>query len=364
METKPIIVYVESDSFNNFIEHNYEKDALIYFLKKDLNCEVIWYERGCYFEEDIDRIKRYYIYNHLMLVIVKQEEYDSDQHEDVINLVKKFFKKTPVIVIPEIYGKERFKGDARRKLYVCHHESKELVKLVKKLRSEWEPSQNWLGAETGQDRATLYSQLEDAYTSTHSEEDGMLGTPDHNHMVVSQALRLRILPDLIKEEFDDTIKPDKNELVVINDELFWEEVERIEVMNNDEIRRFELALKRQIDCDGASCGSNVNGFAIDPKTQETQITNRFGEHESARFFLRKRILSIGTLLNGGSYLGEEYEYNYHIIKGFIFFGVEGFSTPILQLHEDLDKRTINFLYEQRKFIPVNRDGKLLKNRVT
>lgn len=360
METKPIVVYVESSCHAGLSEYNCDKDALIYFLKKNLNCEVVWYEHGYYFREDIDRIKRYYIYNHLMLVIVKQEEYDSDQHEDVINLTKEFLKKTPVIVIPEIYGEERFKGDARRKLYVCHHESKELVKLVKKLRSEWKPSQNWLGAETSQDRATLYSQLEDAYTSTHSEEDGMLGTPDHNHMVVSQALRLRILPDLIKEEFDDTIKPDKNELVVINDELFWEEVERIEVMSEDEMKQFNRACVGQIDCDGVGCGSNVNGFAIDPKTLETQITNRFGQHESARLFLRKRILSIGTLLNGGSYLGEEYEYNYHIIKGFIFFGVEGFSTPILQLHEDLDKRTINFLYEQRKFIPVNIEGKLFK----
>lgn len=370
---KPIIVYIEDNNSGVFSNINYDKDALAYFLRKDCGCEVIQYLYDIYFEQDIDRIKRYYIYNHLLLVLVKQEKYDSRQHEAVINLVRSFSNETPIVVIPNGWGEERFVGDESKKLYAYHHTSKELINLVRKLRSEWKPTLDWLGAETELDRSVLSRQLEDAYVSNHLDDDGMLGTPDYNHMVVAEALRLRLIPSVfIKKEFDDTIKPNTNDFNVVRDNVFNEEVLRIANMNDVEKKQFENKLLRKRGyepCESGgvyvrdvSCGNDVNGFAIDPVTLETYITSRFGEHHMAARFLEQRIVLIEHLRNDCDYLGEDQEYQCRgrIRKGLIFSRVEGFSTPILQLHTyGVSRRVSKFIYGLKKFIPINTDGELL-----
>ncbi|MEK7376855.1 MAG: hypothetical protein AABZ57_06830 [Candidatus Margulisiibacteriota bacterium] len=94
-------------------------------------------------------------------------------------------------------------------MYVYDHTDAELVTLVNRLVSEWKPPFNWLGAETPEDQAILLQQLENAYRKHYLDDDSdrMFGTPDHNHQVVAEALRIRLLlASLIKAEFDDTIE--------------------------------------------------------------------------------------------------------------------------------------------------------------
>lgn len=375
MKTKPTVVYIESDSSGTFSENNYDKDALIYFLRNQCECEVLHYLWDILFEKDIEKIKRYYTYNHLMLVIVKQEDY-SDQHEVVINLVRSLSKDTPIIVIPS-WGEKRFKGNACKKLYAFHHSSKELISLVTKLRSEWIPSEDWLGVETSQGRAILTEQLKDAYLANHFCDDGMLGTPDYNHMIVAEALRIKLIPsDFIKEEFDDTIKSDKNNFAIIDDSVFKKEIKIIAQMNDGERKEFLNKLMRKMNrepCDSGgyvvtdvSCGSGVNGFAIDPITLETQFTYRFGEHHLAGQLLEYRVECIEQMLHNGPLSeDEELDCKSRIITGLIFSKVNGFSIPILRLQVNcIDKRTIDFLYSLKKFIPINVNEKIFKNMVT
>lgn len=383
MARKPVVAYIESDSSGSLSDDNPSRDALSYFLREHCGCEVIQYRYDHDFKEDLSRLKKYSDCRQLILVIVKQEEY-SDQHEQVLQLVRGQLSATlPVVVLPDGWGEKRFGGSSDDKsVYVFDHTDTELVELVNRLTTEWKPPNNWLGAETAEDQATLMAQLENAYRKHYLDDDeGMFGTPDHNHMIVAEALRIKLLPaSLLKAEFDDTIEEVPRVFAPAQPSAYKKELEKIRKMSGEARTAFEHALMRArghepaegggVFVRRASCGDNINGFAIDPVTLETLITYRFGMHHMTGDMLARRIEAIEALRNRKGRHGltddEERECRWRLVTGLIFSKIDGFATPILQLYtgheaEPKDVRKVTrFLKEQQTFIPVDHDGQLIE----
>ena len=110
MARKPIVAYIESDRSGSFSDDNPNRDALSYFLREHCSCEVVQYRYDCDFQEDLPRLKKYSDCHQLIIVIVRQEEY-SEQHEQVLQLVRgKLSATLPVVVIPDGWGDKRFSG--------------------------------------------------------------------------------------------------------------------------------------------------------------------------------------------------------------------------------------------------------------
>lgn len=382
MARKPIVAYIESDSSQSFSEGNHNRDALSYFLREHCGCEVAQYRYNYDFEEDISRLKRYSDFDQLILVIVKQEEY-SDQHEKVIQLVRaQLCVHLPIVVIPDGWGDKRFGGCPDDKsVYVFDHTDAGLVELVNRLVAEWKPPLNWLGAETPQDQATLMDQLENAYRTHYpDDDDGMLGTPDRNHMIIAEALRIKLMPvEFLKTEFDDTLVEVPREFVSVEPCVYGSEVAKIRGMSEDERTAFSHKLMRArgwepastggVYVTSASCGNNVNGFAIDPVTMETLVTHRFGMHHMAGDMLARRIQAIEAIRSRNHYYDlpedKERECRWRLITGLIFPEIDGFSTPILQLYtgetdEEQLRKVVHFFRKQQEFIPVDHDGQLIE----
>lgn len=382
MAKKPTIAYIESDH-NGYSDDNPDRGALSYFLREHCGCEVILYDNDYYFDEERGRLKKLVDSNSLILVIAKQERY-SEQHKEIVAKVRDGFSKTlPIVVIPDGFGDERFNGDPADPLvYVYDHTDAELVTLVNRLVAEWKPPLNWLGAETPEDQAILLQQLENAYRKHYLDDDSdrMLGSPDHNHQVVAEALRIRLLPSsLIKAEFDDTIERKVRVFVTAQTSVYEKELERIRTMTEDERKEFDHRLMRArgyepaegggVFVTRATCGNGVNGFAIDPVTLENLTTHRFGEHHLAKDMLARRIERIEALRNRKNCyeLSEDDERKCHwrLMSGLIFSEIDGFTTPILCLYrEDVDdegvKKVASFLRKEMMFIPVTPDGQLIE----
>lgn len=383
MSRKPIVVYIESDSVSSFSDDNPNRDALSYFLREHCGCEVVQYRYDHDFVEDMPRLKKYSDCHRLILVIVKQEEY-SEQHEKVFQLVRgELSANLPVVVIPDGWGEKRFVGSPDDKsVYAFDHTDTGFVELVNRFVAEWKPPHNWLGAETEEDQATLMAQLENAYRKHYldDENDGMLGTPDHNHMIVAEALRIKLLPvEFLKAEFDDTIEEVPRVFVPTQPSIYKKELKKIRKLSGEERKSFEHALMRArghepaegggVFVTRASCGNNINGFAIDPVTLETLITFRFGMHHMAGDMLAERIKAIEALRNRKNRYDldedKERECRWRLITGLIFSEIDGFETPLLQLYtgeadEKQIRQVVRFLHKQQKFIPVDHDGQLIE----
>lgn len=382
MARKPIVVYIENTSSRDIYDDNPNCDALSYFLREHCDCEVVQYRDDFDFEEDLARLKKYSECRQLILVIVKQEEY-SDQHEKVLQLVRtQLCISLPVVVIPDGWGEKRFSGSSDdSSVYAFNHTDIGLVKLVKRLITEWKPPYNWLGAETMEDQTTLMAQLENAYRKHYLGDDNerMFGSPDHDHMIIAEALRIRLLPSgFLKEEFDDTIEEVPRAFAPVEFSVYKREVAKIRKMTGEKRKAFSHTLMRArgyepsesggVYVTRASCGDNVNGFAIDPVTLETLITFRFGMHHMVGDMLARRIQAIEALRNHKHLYelddDEERGCRWRLITGLIFSEIDGFTTPLLQLYtgeagKKQIRRVVRFLREQQKFIPVDHDGQLI-----
>ncbi len=366
--TKPVIAYIEDDVYLREVNDNPDRDALRYFLEKNCGCEVFLYRFSRQFENDILRIKKYFFCGRLILVIVKQEEH-LDQHEEIIRIVRENLSPAlPVVVIPDYRAKNLFAGSPGEvSVYASDYLDPKLIELVRNLAIEDRPLCDWLGADRTEGQAMLPAQLQNAYR-THTNDETALGTPEYNHMIVAEALRIKLLPaELLKAEFDDTLKTCPAIFSASPHETYEKELERIRKMNEEEREEFRRDLRWKIG--EVSCGNDVNGFAIDPLTLETLITSSFGLHRMAGYLLKKRIELIETLVRRRRF-GELDEEESHacrrrVMQGLIFKRVSGFETPILQLNTypvetpQEVHRVGCFLRREKKFIPVDDEERII-----
>jgi hypothetical protein len=375
--SQPIIVYIDDndDGFFSGRNENPERDGLSYFLRENCQCDVINYDDQRDFENNLLTLKRYFYFQQLILIIIKQEKYCS-QHLDLINLIRQELSTNlPIVVIPNFHNDKVFSGSDDALIYALFPEDKKLVELINDLKINWQEPNDWLGADTKKDQSLLMKNLENAYRQ-HYFDDTMLGVPDYNHMVVAEALRLKSLPSsYLKAEFEDTIcnfsffnlKPESS--------IYHQEIKKIRTMNDDEKRNLIIQImairgyrshENGWIVERATCGHQVNGFAIDPITLETLITTRPGMHHKAGYLLSRRIKVIEGIKNQESYYdgAEHNTLERRLITGLIYLIVPGFKTPILQLNEhganpvNLQK-IMPLLKRQQNFIILDCDGFLL-----
>lgn len=384
MSGKPIIAYIEREGYGTFAA-NHQRDALSYFLREHCGCQIVQYHYTHDFEADLSWLRKHTGCNQLILVIIKQEQY-SDQHLNILQLVRtKLSKNLPIVVIPEGWGDEQFSGiPGDNAIYIFDHTDPELIDLVNHLVALWKPLNNWLGAESSEDQVMLMKRLEKAYRQHYLsyEDDLTLGTPDIDHMVIAEALRIRLLPaEFIKAEYDDIIEQSFRAFIPTTISTYEQETEKIKLMSDIERRSFANMLLTARGCkpcaDGigliqarGSYGEGVNGFAIDPITLESLITYTTGEHRVVGNLLAKRILIIEALRNRKKHyeIVDENEQEWRcccrLITGLIFSSIKGFTTPILQIYtgeatEDQIRKVANFINLQRKYILVYSSGHLV-----
>ena len=108
---------------------------------------------------------------------------------------------------------------------------------------------------------------------------------------------------------------------------------------------------------------SVCGFAIDPVTQETNITSGSGNHRVAAQILSQRLEVMGMIRHEP--IADEVRYSWRLIHGRIVSNVPGFKNPILMLYQqhtndEVFRSTGIFLQGKRQFIPVSSYTKLIE----
>lgn len=375
--SKPIIVYIDDDDdgFFNGQDENPERDGLSYFLRENCQCEVINYNDQREFENNLLTLKRYFYFQQLILIIIKQEKYCT-QHLDLINLIRQEISTNlPIVIIPNFHSDERFSESNASLIYAFFYEDEKLTKLVNDLKIGWQKPDDWLGADTRKDQLLLMYNLENAYRQ-HYFDDNMLGVPDYNHMVVAEALRLKSLPSShLKAEFDDTICNLSFFNLKTESSSYQQEIKKIRAMSDDEKHNLIIKIMAirgyRADENGwiverATCGQQVNGFAIDPTTLETLITIRPGMHHNAGYLLSRRIRVIEEIKDQKNYYTrtDQNIFERRLITGLIYLIVPGFKMPFLQLNEQGAnpvslQKIMPLLRRQQNFIILDCDGSLL-----
>lgn len=211
-----------------------------------------------------------------------------------------------------------------------------------------------------------------AYNSNYDggEDDVLVATPDDNTKIVAEYIRMRLLPAVHKASefeatFDSTVIWPEQELADYDRDL-----EAIRAMTKKQRVSLDDQLLeisgRKRDRGGimvlrSSHGDQVAGFAIDSHTLKSAETQGFGLHALAAMNLSAELDDL-----------EDYDRETVgvILRGNIFFDVEGFKTPIVQLflpwpvqdHSEFDpqfQRVGSHLISQRRMIPVDYDCNLV-----
>jgi hypothetical protein len=378
MIRRPLVAYIEPKDTNFAGIDNYERDALIYYLKSECNCDLCEYTYHSYFTEDLVNLLRYLKAGILSLILIKQDRWD-DEYLETINFIRNKISKTiPVIVIRHMSAENKFNKDLVDEFVfdAYHHHSSGITDLIKQALLKYQPPLNWLGPESREEEALLMIRLENAYRQSHCyDDDGMLGTPDYNHQVVAEVLRLDIYPvEFLKAELDDVIWPDfKDFLLEFNNVTispsFDEEVKRLRAMTEDDRSKLRELIDKASGYEGGyktreTLGNLVSGFAIDPVTLEFLITDRYGAHSAAKKCLSYRIADIEALRTN-SFFDDE-DCFWRLISGYLYRKVPGFKTPLLIVmmddikSEEHFERFISFTREKKKFILITWNGKILE----
>ena len=240
------------------------------------------------------------------------------------------------------------------------YEDEKLYDLIKIYVSDFNPRTNYFGVETRDDCNLLISQLEAVYNDNYSES-----IPSSNDTVALEAIRLRLLPpEIIKEEFDKPLRK-KIDFREIPQGAFKEEILRIDSMTQQEREEMVKSFKYILEEITTRNAYNVSGFAIDPITMEYSISSGFGNHGLARLNI-DHIIEMIENLNRSK---DKQEFNKDelrdrknmIIGGFIF---TNFKVPILMIMSEADNQNVlkigRFFIDQRKFVPIDWDGKVIK----
>lgn len=369
---KLIIAHIAKDTKEVCLTEteNYERNALNYFLKNHCGYNVLQYENKEEFIIDLPRLKKYYSQSQLILVIIEEEKY-SNQHEEIYKIIRdQISTDIPIVMRPDKSKEDLIANRSDKKLHILYGTETKFINFIKRLMTESKPFQNYFGVETIEDQGILMDNLENAYRHHYLniQEDKMLGTPDNNHMIVAEALRLRLSPCNFREEFDNTIPSRPQKFSSIESSIYDAEIKRIKEMDASEKQWLERKIWQLKGYENdykvrAGCSKNVNGFAIDPVTLETLITNRSSEHYYAGQKLAHRIQIIEALKKGKHYYylsdEEKGSCRRRLITGLIFFKLNDFETPLLQFFEqnnasDLKKIT-QFILKQKMFIPIDQE---------
>ncbi len=222
------------------------------------------------------------------------------------------------------------------------------------------PPINWLGADNKYDQEQVLHQLQAVY-KVHCTENSLLGTPDLNHCIVAEALRIKLLPtECLKAEFDDALPKNLRNFINAKEEEYSDAFNRLKEFSAKQRQNLVTMLLYEQGYENGYrkrlyCSTKVSGFAIDPLSLEFSITEGFANHQLAIHILVNRLR-----------LGLKDAFNGRIISGLIFSDIfQWLQIPLVQFDMIDDYypkefiKVISFIIKKRMFIPVNHDGKVV-----
>lgn len=216
---------------------------------------------------------------------------------------------------------------------------------------------------------TQTQQLREVYRVNYPDDE-QLSAEDSDVASARELMRLRLMqdPQLVKQEFDDIIRPH----LKMNGVSDWQDLNPTESFDVDWQKIIAMLAnpseKEMIsDCigfiiqksHGAGLGRDCYGFAHDPKTQSTATNNAYGLHAYTAYYLRNLIVGlneVNKIINGN----QDNDNDRGIMERFVvgtIYKTEITKTPILfvksRLTETEKQEFWQWARSQRRFIPVH-----------
>ena len=378
MNGKPVILYVES-RYGSLNGPNHDREALAFFLANDLDCEVRVYDYMEQLKEDADHVSKLIKSGWVILTILCQERYMEDMVAKDIVAIRELSPGLPILILPCL-SEARFKAAPETPdIFAYMHEDPELGKLVSTLVSAWTKPKDAFHVKTALERSVLCNQLANAYLVNNLGEgdEHMLGVPNGNDQIVLEAIRVGLVPaEFIKAEFDSTLPRRVQSFEPVEVSAYDKELASIKSMDEAARKEFHdnmLRARGMIPhegggafCTGVGQGDNAWGFAIDWLTLQESITDRFGEHELAKFYLLQQLRRIEAMRakTFDPSADVEYKCSARIVDGLILNNVDGLSVPVACMWtqgetQEHCQRVADHIIRSRRFIPVTPDGFIL-----
>ena len=392
MIRRPAILYYASCAKDTDKEL---QQAIIFLLRKDYDCEVIFCSYSSSGTNRMARAQR--LYRHGWLVYVIIEEYLYRCPDTIAKLRALFSPDLPFAILPKYNPymdaeEKRLKAEAEETLYqdpLLHLElgapPLELFRLIQERLDGFTPSvkENFFGVQSEQDELALLEQLKFIHTQ---ESPDALYSADDNTRIVSQALRLRSTPALcFRAAFEDVLNRSDKPFAHADKLVYNRELARIRAMPVSELR--SLVILRRLK---ASAYGNISHrgctFALDLETMILQVNCQMGDHRCVRQMLFdqvKEIVSLQEHLRANipdiyymdakerKALEKRIErrmdtIHRRVITGFVYDEVGDFTVPVLILNPSVKQRphwpdyqkAADFFISRRRFLPVNARGEL------
>jgi len=384
MELKPKVLLIFGEEHGDVVNVDHDcnrqisASALINFLERDLGAEVIqhrWFD--LIKKEDLSRLKYLAEHGHLAFVVIAGDKFslDVDELRRVRENISSFL---PAVILADWDCKDKAqeeKGDDDL-AWVMSFSSLEAGQKMRELVKSWRPSANFFDAHTTRDVEMLSCALQVAYEKNYlgEHEEFSLAVPDFNGQVVTEALRLRLMPpEVIQKEFDQVVARELStaETPSIEEGVYQQELQRLRQMSEQDRKIFydqvEDRFGRYPDGKGGyfsdndiSCGPGLKGFAIDVDSLVFLVTEGFGGHRLASQLLYLKLDELCEYREN-----QPVERKDQMLGGFVF-KLDGWQTPFVSLgdmqytEKEIRERVLGFLFSSRRFIPLDDENRLLE----
>lgn len=365
-----------------------EKQAMVYILTNDLRCEVLEIpflesQDSQEVEEAVNLHKK----NLLLMFMLREYKYESELQltESYVKSVREIFgPELPIIIFPYGHSKSHDLNEVEPNVFECQPHSEKLKQFIEQLIRN---NQGILAEKKRLANPEMQALL-NAYNTNFPDDENMFATPNDNSKITAEYLRIRLLPaDQRKSEYDDTLPESiSSNLESLSDAEKYEYARELEVirnMNSKERDNFIFLIdlnwgrKRLIDggisVERSCADSDVAGFAIDPDSLQTIITEGYGNHHIAGRFLADRLLANRSFREGNPFSHLVEDFKVEVVTGLLHKRVSQlpeFNIPIIELwiNSDIDLQKVRrigvFIISQRKMIPIDTEGFLVDENYT
>jgi|GEM_PF-4542494 hypothetical protein len=367
---QPLVLVVKAE--RPFQDNDLDSDAFAGLLRTMHGCNSRFFRHTDHLSDWLAEDKfKLLAPSQVIALIIHEEEYDEDIISEILLLRKEYssIKNVPTIIIPHhgtsipLLKTTSFLNGQINKANDLNHE---VIDLVGQLVTEWVATRDWLGIDYTERCPEMLDVLEDVYLQ--NQDDPNYSVPvDQNHMVVAEALRIKLISgELVGKRYDEAFEKKYAESKESDSSSLARDLEKIRGMSGEEKASFFLGMFMTQGTIGGH-GPNVDGFAIDAVTLEYLIVG-FGGHDSVCSFLIHRLKRMNVMR--GHEIYDDENYYWRLFNGLIYKSTPGVETPILKLHWHKEdsvtpqraadmNRVLDFLKNQKRFIIIGSDHQLL-----
>lgn len=309
------------------IPHKAGLEAFEIYLR-DSNIQLLSFKRYENYQKAHEyRITEVLLKEEKLLCVLLSEQYDI-HHSSLANYFQQY---VPCIIIRNAMHERAEQHTA--KLFSVRINDEWLLDKIDVYKNRFQEPQNWLDCDSAEEQGLTQKLLEKSY-----EENNNLAVSDHNHRVVSQAIRMRIAPADTKAAYFEKRLQEKNphNTKEGNFKKEWDHIQKLGVMEidllNANIKSTEghLGKKRE----SHTLGEKVQGFAFDPVSKLSKITTGFMQHYVAAEYLSIEVKALYHMKQRKEKLYPQANDIFNrIISGFIYQEIAEWKYPILRINE-------------------------------